>query len=362
MSSERRYSASVVGCGTGGRLSLQALSSSDRFALRAVADVRPEARVSVRRDFPEVEIYPSHQDLFRERPTDIVCVSTYAPSHLEITRDALRMVSPKGMLVEKPVADNMADGEEIARLLSGAGIPAVVPHGLLVAAHGDQILGLVRGGAIGRLELVEIQCEKWDIINAGIHWFSFFVALTQGDPVRSVQSACDTSTGTYRDGMQVETESITYVETSAGVRAVLQTGDDVRTIRAGKGTYFRLVGEEGEIEFYGWESAYRIRNRDAPAGRLVPVEPFARSNHRIHLENLARMVDEDRPDGSALRGSLSALEICLAAYASHRERCKVTLPLAGFAPRRFEGWDPGVPYRGSGGGRNGRLLPEERLS
>lgn len=358
MDVDRRYSAAVVGCGTGGLLSIEGLEASERFEVRAVADLSEAALERVGRDHPKVARFRSHRELLRECPTDILCVSTYAPSHLAITRDALEAGALRGILVEKPLADTLAGAREIARLVDAAGIPAVVPHGLLAAAHSTEIIRLVRAGAIGRLEFVDIQCDGWDIISAGIHWFNFFVALAGDDPVVSVQCACDTSTGTFRDGMQVETESITYVETRSGLRCVLQAGDHVRTTRAGKGTFFRLVGADGTIEFYGWESLYRLVNREWPAGQTVSVTPFDRTNHRIHLEKLAELMDERRRDSAPVSGSLTALEICLAAYLSNRERCKVTLPIEGFAPRRFDRWDPGAPYGGSGGGRDGRRLSE----
>ena len=74
--------------------------------------------------------------------------------------------------------------------------------------------------------MVEIQCSGWDIINAGIHWLDFFVTLDAcPEPVSYVMAACDASTRTYRDGMQVETLAVTYAQTESGVRAVMQTGD-----------------------------------------------------------------------------------------------------------------------------------------
>ena len=355
---ETKYTASVVGCGAGGSLSIDALLASDRFTLRAVADLSTDALERVQQAHPGVETYNSYLEMFSACPTEVVCVSTYAPSHLPIVKDALGRDELKGLLVEKPVADSVQNALLILQQIRSRGIPVVVPHGLLVAKHSTEILSIVRNGAIGRLELVEMQCDKWDLINAGIHWFNFFVALTPDDPVVSVHCACDSSTGTYRDGLQVETESVTYAVTRSGVRAVLHTGDYVQTIRKGKGVFFRLVADAGTIEFYGWESSYRLRNREYPEGRFFEVTPSKSSNHQIHLENLSHMIDENAVDYSLISSSIAALEICEAAYASGDHHCKVLLPLAQFAPRTFPGWRPGLPYTGNGGGRNGRTLPQ----
>ncbi|MBW7462313.1 hypothetical protein K0U00_50505, partial [Paenibacillus sepulcri] len=107
------------------------------------------------------------------------------------------------------------------------------------------------------------------IINAGIHWLNFFVKLTGNEPLDWVMGQCDTSTRTYRDGMQVETAAITYAQTRSGIRVVMNTGDDVLVAREGKETLFRLVGTHGLIEFWGWENGYWLLNHEHPAGELI---------------------------------------------------------------------------------------------
>ena len=45
-----------------------------------------------------------------------------------------------------------------------------------------------------------------------------------------------------------------------------------------------------------------------------------------------------------------------AAYQSSRHKCTVNFPMAGFSPPELTDWDPGMPYSGDGGGRDGRQL------
>ncbi len=105
-------------------------------------------------------------------------------------------------------------------------------------------------------------------------------------------AACDASTRTYRDGMQVETLAVTYAQTVDGVRVVMQTGDYVQTSEPSKDTLFRLIGTQGTLDFYGWEPRYRLLNADYPQGQLVEVTPGPRSAHQRHLENLAEQMDQ----------------------------------------------------------------------
>ena len=168
---------------------------------------------------------------------------------------------------------------------------------------------------------------------------------------------CEASTRTYRDGMQVETTAVTYAQTQSGIRVVMNTGDDVQINQAGKHTLFRIVGTLGLIEFWGWENEYRIVNAQFPNGKTIAPADVSTSRHQRHLERMADMMDGvEAIEYSIPESSLLALEICEGAYISSRHRCKVTFPVDQFEPPAEPSWNPGEPYSGSDGGRDGRKL------
>jgi len=349
------YTAAVVGAGSGGKLSLKGLAASDRFQLKAVTDLREEVRREVETLYPGVRTFATHQEMFAHCPTDVVCVSTWPPSHLAVTRDALQLPL-KGILVEKPLADTYADGRTILELIRAKNLPMVVPHGLLVSEHVRQIIELVQGGRIGELTLVEIQCTGWDIINAGIHWLDFVVVLTNQAPVDFVLATCDATTRTYRDGMQVETLAVTYVQMRNGLRVVMNTGDFVKISEPGESFLFRLVGTQGTLDFYAWKPRYRLCNADYPQGKVIDVDPGPLPVHQRYLHRLADQMDQGVTDYKWAESSLMALELCEAAYLSSQYHCAVPFPLAQFVPPPAVAWTPGQPYSGQGGGRDGRRL------
>jgi predicted dehydrogenase len=352
------FTASVIGCGLGGRLSLEALSASPVFRLVAAADLRPEVQQSVGKDFPEVRTFSSHAEMLAECPTNVVCVSTYAPSHETIVLDALQLEALRGILVEKPLGDTAAAGRRIVDAIKSRSLPVVVPHGLRTRATSLAVIDRVRRGEIGELRSIEVQCDKWDLLNAGIHWLDFCLAATGGAAITSVLAACDTSTRTYRDGMQVETVAVTYVENVNGVRFILQTGDFIQVNTPDKKTLFRLVGTRGMIEFWAWEKGYSILNAEYPNGQTIVPDEFPVFGHRRHLDNLATQIQLGTPDYRLPESSLTALEICEAAFLSWEHRCQVRFPLPDFVPPAPSDWTPGKPYSGTGGGRDGRLLEE----
>ena len=347
--------AGVVGAGTGGMLSIRGLQASGRYRLVGVADTSEVARTRVAQEVPRVDVFPDAGALLAALRPEVVCVSTFAPSHGEIVEQALA-AGAEGVLLEKPIAPSWQEGRRVLDLLADRRVPVVVPHGLLVHGASEEVLKAVAGGEIGDVEVIEIQCAGWDIINAGIHWLDFALAALGGDEVQRVLAACDVSSRTFRDGIEVETEAVTYAVTRSGARLVMQTGDDVRPAREGKGLVYRIYGSRGSIEFWGWEDGFWPRTTAARLGAGTVVMPAdAAPGHQVYLEMLADMMGAGEPRYEMAELSLRALEICEAAYLSARHHCAVDLPLAGFVPQAPPDWSPGLPYRGEGG-RNGRQL------
>jgi predicted dehydrogenase len=350
-----KLTVSVVGSGAGGRLSMNAAAASEHFELVAFADLRPEVGAELSGKFPGLHFFTDFREMFRVCPTDLVCVSTYPPSHEEVTIEALHLPL-KAILVEKPLGHCVASGRRIFESVRQRNLPMATPHGLMVKRCPLEIIERTQRGEIGELKLIEIQSTKWDIINAGIHWLNFAVNLNSRIPVESVLAACDKSTRTFRDGMQVETLAVTYVQMVNGVRIVMQTGDSIRSNGRRDGITFRIIGTAGQIEFWGWEPDYHLMNARHPEGIMRTPEEKAASLHQRHLENLLPMIASGVPDYSVPETSLTALEICEAAYLSARHGVEIKFPLDEFQIPAPNDWEPGTPYSGHGGGRDGRRL------
>ena len=348
--------AAVVGAGMGGSLSLAGLQASSCYNLKAVADIGSEALAKVRQRFPDLQAFPTAEAMLQEVPTDIVCISTPPALH-EVGVNLALNLPLKGILVEKPLGHDHASGTTILHSIQKRNLPIAVPHGLLVRPTAVQVKRHILDGDIGALILIEIQCTGWDILNAGIHWLDFCLHAVPHVNVEHVLALCDPHTRTFRDGMQVETEAITYVQFESGVRLVMQTGDYVDVAKKGAGTLMRFVGSKGQIEFWPWNEGYHLQNPTYPQGSfLQPSSTEGRSGHQVHLEHLAAQVESGSPSYEIAEASLAALAICEAAYMSSRHCCKVTLPLAQFNPPPPVDWNPGSPYSGQGGGRDGRHL------
>jgi predicted dehydrogenase len=350
-----KLTVSVVGGGSGGRLSLEAAANSEWYELVALADLRPEVGKELGLKFPGLQFFSDYREMFRVCPTDVVCVSTYPPSHEEVALEALNRPL-KAILVEKPLGHRVASGRHILESVKQRNIPMATPHGLMVKRCSLEIIARVQNGEIGELKLIEIQSPGWDIINAGIHWLNFVVNLNGRVAVESVLAACDKTTRTFRDGMQVETVAVTYVQMINGVRVVMHSGDTVRSNGRRNAATFRIIGAAGQIEFWGWAPDYHLINVKYPEGILLTPEEQTTSLHQRHLDNLLPMIASGVSDYSIPESSLAALEICEAAYLSARHGVEIRFPFDRFEIPGPNDWEPGMPYLGRGGGRDGRQL------
>jgi predicted dehydrogenase len=126
-----KLTVSFVGGGTGGRLSLDAAAASTYYQLTALADLRPEVCAELGRQYPQLQTFTDFREMLQAWPTDLVCVSTYPPSHELVTLEALKLPL-KAPLVEKPLGHSFASGRRILEAVQQRNIPMAVPHGLMV--------------------------------------------------------------------------------------------------------------------------------------------------------------------------------------------------------------------------------------
>jgi predicted dehydrogenase len=313
--------ASVIGCGHGGGLSLDAVSNSSDYSLIAAADPSVDARGRVADRFPDARLFADYRDMLTECRTDVVCIATPAPSHASIAREVLHC-NPKGLLLEKPLACDVSTAEELLREVGDAACPAVVPHGLLVLPAAQEIKARIRRGDIGRIASVEIQ-NAVDLLNAGIHWLAYLLDVFDNEKPRIVNAEFDTSGHVVNDGVQVESRGVTCIEFDSGVCVDLHSGNkteptsDVLPPEEQRGALFRVTGSEGAIEFSAWAGSYWIQVGNSDGELIKQLLSAGLSYHQVFLEQLAQNIATEKPDLRSAELSLAALRLIESAYQQH---------------------------------------------
>lgn len=134
------------------------LRCSDLASLIAFCDVRQEA-ISKREKEWNVPGFNSVDKMLDEVKLDAVVVLLPHDIHLEVMKKCLAKKMP--VLLEKPIAANVGEAEEIVKLVDEAGVPVLVGHNGLFHPAIDEVVRFVEEGWIGKPVMASAKSYQW---------------------------------------------------------------------------------------------------------------------------------------------------------------------------------------------------------
>lgn len=129
---------------------LPVLSRLDNVRIAAVADRNPD-RAKRAADEYDARAYTDAESVIASEP-DVLFVCTSPFSHSSIAIDAMR--HGVNVLVEKPMALNVAQARDMVRTAEKADVQLGVSHNLLYSRSVRSALGRIRSGAVGEVQHV----------------------------------------------------------------------------------------------------------------------------------------------------------------------------------------------------------------
>ncbi|MDY0004763.1 MAG: Gfo/Idh/MocA family oxidoreductase, partial [Polyangia bacterium] len=179
-------SIAVVGLGAWGRNHLRIWS--ELGALRLICD-RDEQRVrAAQKDHPGTEGVTTFAEVLAHQEVDAVVIAAPATAHADLARRALE--ADKDVLVEKPLALTVAEGERLVRLARERKRVLMVGHVLMYHPAVRRLQQLVREGALGRIQYIysnrlnlgRIRTEESSLWSFAPHDVALTLGLTGGLP------------------------------------------------------------------------------------------------------------------------------------------------------------------------------------
>jgi predicted dehydrogenase len=140
----------VVGYGYWGPNLVRNFAQVDDARVVAVCDMSPSRRAAAEKAAPGVRTYEDVTAMLADPSVDAVVIATPVTSHFRLGLDALR--AGKHVLVEKPFAASVAEGEQLIDEAERAGLVLMVDHTFVYTSAVRKIAELVNGGGIGRLQ------------------------------------------------------------------------------------------------------------------------------------------------------------------------------------------------------------------
>jgi UDP-N-acetylglucosamine 3-dehydrogenase len=145
---DRKLGMGVIGVGTFGSLHAKVYGELHACELRAVADVS-SARLEQARETLGVPAYADYRDLLARDDVDAVSICTTDEAHVEPAVAAAK--AGKHVLVEKPLALEAGDCDQIIEATSGSGVRLMVGHILRFDPRYVTARERIQRGAIGEL-------------------------------------------------------------------------------------------------------------------------------------------------------------------------------------------------------------------
>ncbi len=140
----------VAGAGLIGRTHIGLIQASNECRLSAIVDPAPGAAEIARA--AGVPLYPTLSTLFAPERPDGVIVAT--PNQLHVQNGLECIESGVAALIEKPIADSVAEGERLRDAAERAGAKILVGHHRVHSPLLATACGIVQQGTLGRVVAV----------------------------------------------------------------------------------------------------------------------------------------------------------------------------------------------------------------
>ncbi len=153
MTRNQPYGVAVVGAGYWGPNLVRNFAASDSWDLKVVCDLDTERARRVVAGHPSVEVVDSVDRVLRRDDVDAIAVATPAHTHHGIALRALD--AGKHVLVEKPLADSVANGARMVELARERGLVLMADHTYCYTPAVHKIRSLIADGELGEVLFVD---------------------------------------------------------------------------------------------------------------------------------------------------------------------------------------------------------------
>jgi predicted dehydrogenase len=187
---EPAISVGVVGLGYWGPNLARNFAAIPGCELTWCCDSSPEARGGIRTAFPTARVASDLDELLRDPGLDAIAIATPVASHAEL---ALRVLdADKHCLVEKPLAQALADARRVVTTAEASGRTLMVGHLLEYHPGVQQLKALADSDELGdriyyiygnRLNLGKLRSDENALWSLGAHDVSVVLYLAGEQPI-----------------------------------------------------------------------------------------------------------------------------------------------------------------------------------
>lgn len=152
----------VVGAGAWGKNLIRVFSEIPNVWLKYICDSDPSKLLAIQKAYPQSEMVEHLSPILQDPEIKGVVIASSAVSHYPLTREVL--LAGKDVLVEKPLALNTRDAEEMVKIAEEKGRILMVGHLLIYHPVVDRLKEMVTSGELGKIHYIYTQRVNLGII------------------------------------------------------------------------------------------------------------------------------------------------------------------------------------------------------
>ena len=138
-----------------GAESLKKSDGNPQLIVKAVADLEEDRRVFVKTNYPTVTVESDPEAIIKDPDVDAVVIATPVSTHYDLVMRCVE--SGKHVLVEKPMATQVSQIEDIARVANNNNLVAMVGHTFLFNQAVRYVKDLIDRGELGDIRYIYSQ-------------------------------------------------------------------------------------------------------------------------------------------------------------------------------------------------------------
>lgn len=333
MTPPTKLSLCIVGCGDYARTVLGELDNAREglslyFASRDLAKAREYSDT-----YSGAGFFGDYEEAASDSRIDALYFLT--PHHLHLENALMAARHSKHILVEKPIARNIAESTRMIEAAHNAGIKLMVAENYRFNPAVEMCKQIIDEGGIGKLRLIQILREEYRaptewrtnadltgggvLIDGGIHAVDMLLNLG-GLPERIYAAKLPKL---FEDGAGEDGFTITAHLPGGGIGTIIYSSG---TPMAGSLYSVSLAGTRGRLSFEPRGSEVTVETPETR--RSVRVRSDPRGVRRM-LAEFRSSIAEDREPAMSGREGVKDLAIVLAAYRSVTDGSEVTVDVPG---------------------------------
>jgi predicted dehydrogenase len=316
---DKTYKVAIIGCGGISQMHAGWYLNEPRATLTAIADVAPERVKEYGEKYGIEKQYTDYIEMLETEEIELVSVCTRPKLHAPIVIETAKR-GVKGILSEKPMAENLGQAQAMLEACSQHGVKLAIDHQTRFSGAYVTAKQMIADGLIGDLFRIHGICGGGDLKDNATHTVDIMRFLVDDRPVIWVMGQIERIGTPTKYDLHSENFALGYFKFENNVRGIIESGEDT----APGYHHIYCYGTAGEIELaVPGGPALRFRNSESGGAWVTPQSPAEISP----VQDLIAAIEAEREHRSSGYQGYATLELLMAIYESSRKRRRIHLPL-----------------------------------